>query len=207
MTLPSSGSLSLNDIRGEFGGPSSNVAIDTYYRNGTYVYTVTKNLSIPTSGQIDFGDFYGSEGVGVYAKGSASSAATGGKASVTHTGIDTQGHFTPAFGSWSDSSVTVGSTGRTVRTFSSNSGNILPGFTSDFNVGSAIMPNIFFQAYSTSSLLIDMKVKQTTHFSGTIEQWGTINSVGSEYGPNSPALAQMPNSGTMYLICNKGSFT
>tara|TARA_Y200000002_G_scaffold179653_1_gene148201 strand:+ start:2569 stop:3192 length:624 start_codon:yes stop_codon:yes gene_type:complete len=207
MTLPSSGSLSLNDIRGEFGGPSSNVAIDTYYRNGTYVYTVTKNLSIPTSGQIDFGDFYGSEGVGVYGKGSASSAATGGKASVTYSGVDTQGHFTSSFGSWSDTSVTVGSTGRTVRSFTSNASNVAPPFNVDFNVGSSIFTNVFFQVYSTSSLLVDMKVKSPSHYASTIETWTGLNGVTAEYGPNSPILGSMPSSGTFYLVCNKGSFT
>ncbi len=207
MTLPSSGSLSLNDIRGEFGGPSSNVAIDTYYRNGTYVYNVTKNLSIPTSGQVNVGDFYGSEGAGVYGKGTGGSAATGGKASITYAGVDTQAHFTSAFGSWSDTSVTVGSTGRTVRTFTTSNAGVAPGFNVDFNVGSSIFTNVFFQVYNTSSLLVDMKVKSPTHYSGTIEQWSGLNGVTAEYGPNSPILGAMPSSGTFYLVCNKGSFT
>lgn len=210
MTLPSSGALSLNDVRGEFGGPSSNVAVNSYYRNGTYVYNVTKNLGVPTSGQIDFNDFYGTEGAGVYAKGTAGTASTGGKLSVTYNGVDTVGQATSAFGSWSDASVTVGSTGRTVRTFMSSinvASPTIPTFDSDFNVSSgAIMNGIFFQVYDTSSLKVDMKVNSSTYFSSTREQW-VPNTVAAEYGPNSPANASMPSSGTIYLICNKGSFT
>lgn len=210
MTLPSSGALSLNDVRGEFGGPSSNVAINSYYRNGSFVYNVTKNTSVPTSGQIQFNDFYGTEGAGVYAKGTAGTASTGGKASVTYNGVDTVGQNTSAFGSWSDASVTVGSTGRTVRRFTTNVSPAtgIPTFDSDFNVSSgSIMPGIFFQIYDTSSLKVDMKVNATTYFSSTREQWSPLANVDAQYGPSSPTLGAIPSSGTIYLICNRGSFT
>ena len=205
MTLPSSGALSLNDVRGEFGGPSSNVTVGTYYRNGTYVYNVTKNLGVPTSGQIDFADWYGTEGTGPYAKGTCGSAATGGKASVTYNGIDTVGHATSTFGSWADASVTVGSTARTVRTFmSSNVTNIFWDF--DFTVSGAVMSGNFFQVFSTSVLLADCQCYSSTQ-AGTREQANSAIGSGITYGPSSPALAQMPNSGTVLVQCNKGSFT
>lgn len=204
MTLPSSGALSLNDVRGEFGGPSSNVTVGTYYRNGTYVYNVTKNLGVPTSGQIDFADWYGTEGTGAYAKGTCGSAATGGKASVTYSGVDTVGIATSAFGSWADASVTVGSTGRTVRTIMSSSAGGPRLWDFDFNVSGAVMSGNFFQVFSTSALLVDCQCTSSTQ-SGTREQ--ANSSAGISYGPSSPVLAGMPSSGTVLLQCNKGSFT
>lgn len=60
MTLPSSGSLSINDIKGEFGGPASPSLTD-YYAGGTYVASGTEGDGgpIPTSGTIKITDFYG----------------------------------------------------------------------------------------------------------------------------------------------------
>ena len=59
MPLQSSGAISLLNIQGEFGGSSSNIAISNYYRGGSNVPNTTVNNSIPTSGQIQFDDFYG----------------------------------------------------------------------------------------------------------------------------------------------------
>ena len=58
MTLPSSGPLSLSDIRGEFGGPTP-IALENYYRGGSYVPNITQNSGIPTSGAISIKSFYG----------------------------------------------------------------------------------------------------------------------------------------------------
>lgn len=59
MPLQSSGAISLLNIQGEFGGSSNNIAISNYYRGGSNVPNTTVNNSIPTSGQIQFDDFYG----------------------------------------------------------------------------------------------------------------------------------------------------
>ena len=56
MALPNSGSISLADIQTEFGG-SNPIGLNEYYRNGSYV--TPNNTNIPTSGLIDFNDFYG----------------------------------------------------------------------------------------------------------------------------------------------------
>ena len=48
MTLPSSGSLDFNTIRAEFGSPSSNVALNLYYRGGSYAVSYT-HLTLPTT--------------------------------------------------------------------------------------------------------------------------------------------------------------
>ena len=56
MALQSSGAISLNDIAGEFGGSTPH-SLSEYYRNGGL--TTANNTNVPTSGAIDFADFYG----------------------------------------------------------------------------------------------------------------------------------------------------
>ena len=58
MALPSSGTLSINDIVGEFGGSAPH-SLSEYYRGGPLVKNITQNSSVPTSGTIKITDFYG----------------------------------------------------------------------------------------------------------------------------------------------------
>lgn len=58
MTLPSSGSISMQDIVNEFGGSPVH-SLDEYYRGGALVPNIAQNNSIPTAGQISLDDFYG----------------------------------------------------------------------------------------------------------------------------------------------------
>jgi hypothetical protein len=60
MPLPTSGPLSLNDIKGEFGGPTS-PSLGDYYAGGTYVPAGTSgtNGAVPSSGTISINNFYG----------------------------------------------------------------------------------------------------------------------------------------------------
>lgn len=60
MTLPTSGALSLNDIKGEFGGPSD-PALGDYYAGGAYVPAGTSGTygAVPSSGAIGIRNFYG----------------------------------------------------------------------------------------------------------------------------------------------------
>ena len=60
MVLQTSGAISLSDVEGEFQG-SAPTSIDEYYRGGVYVPDTTANASIPQSGTIDLGDFYGGD--------------------------------------------------------------------------------------------------------------------------------------------------
>lgn len=64
MTLPTSGPLSLNDIKGEFGGPSS-PSLGDYYAGGTYVPAGTSGTygAVPSSGTISIRNFYGTSNV------------------------------------------------------------------------------------------------------------------------------------------------
>ena len=70
MTLPSSGSLSYNTIRAEFGSPSTNVYLSLYYRGGPYAYPVPANANITTSstGTISVANFYGADNSTDYLK-------------------------------------------------------------------------------------------------------------------------------------------
>jgi len=58
MAIQSSGVITLQDIEDEFGGTGV-ISLSEYYRNGSYV--TANNTSVPTSGQISLGDFYGAD--------------------------------------------------------------------------------------------------------------------------------------------------
>jgi hypothetical protein len=56
MTLPGSGTISINSLVGEFGGSAPH-ALSEYYRNGGLVSS--GNTNVPTSGALSLSDFYG----------------------------------------------------------------------------------------------------------------------------------------------------
>ena len=60
MALPSSGTLSINDIVGEFGGSAPH-SLSEYYRGGGLVPNIAANSSVPTSGTISISNFYGAQ--------------------------------------------------------------------------------------------------------------------------------------------------
>lgn len=64
MPLPTSGPLSLNDIKGEFGGPTS-PSLGDYYAGGIYVPagTTGTNGPVPSSGPISIRNFYGTSNI------------------------------------------------------------------------------------------------------------------------------------------------
>jgi hypothetical protein len=80
MPLPSPGvALSLNDIKNEFGGPSSPISLADYYRGGLYVPSTLPdgtsiNSNIPTSGTITISNFYNGAGAFVFNQTISSSA-------------------------------------------------------------------------------------------------------------------------------------
>tara|TARA_B100000073_G_C23606415_1_gene522622 strand:- start:21 stop:740 length:720 start_codon:yes stop_codon:yes gene_type:complete len=114
MVLPSSGSLSYNTIRAEFGSPSSNVYLSLYYRGGPYTYAIPANANITTSstGTIAVNDFYGADNKGPYASFSGGSHNTGGKAPNVYYGAGG-----PSLPGMSDTSLTIGGTGYTINRF------------------------------------------------------------------------------------------
>jgi hypothetical protein len=58
MPLPSSGQITWDQIRIEFGG-STPINISDYYRGGARVPNTGANAAVPTSGQISASNFYG----------------------------------------------------------------------------------------------------------------------------------------------------
>ena len=58
MAIPSSGTITLSDIKAEFGGPDP-IVLSNYYKGGSYVLTTDFAPGVPTSGTIKLSDFYG----------------------------------------------------------------------------------------------------------------------------------------------------
>ena len=58
MPLQDSGAISLSDIQDEFGGDKP-ISLSEYYKDGDYVGS--SQSTIPSSGQISFGDFHGTQ--------------------------------------------------------------------------------------------------------------------------------------------------
>lgn len=66
MTIVASGAISLAAIQAEFGGPATNMVLQSYYAGGSYVAAGTLNgvgVAIPSSGAIKLQDFYGASSV------------------------------------------------------------------------------------------------------------------------------------------------
>ena len=66
MTLPASGTISINSLVGEYGGTAPH-SMNEYYKGGGLVLNHSNNASVPTStssgGQIRLSDFYGQSNV------------------------------------------------------------------------------------------------------------------------------------------------
>ena len=58
MTLPSSGAISFDNLRTEYGNGGS-IALSEMYRGGSFVLNHSNNSGVPTSGTISLSDFYG----------------------------------------------------------------------------------------------------------------------------------------------------
>jgi hypothetical protein len=59
MPLQTSGTISINDLRNEFGNTPGQDGLNEYYRGGSYVPNIPQNNNVPTSGQIALSNFYG----------------------------------------------------------------------------------------------------------------------------------------------------
>lgn len=83
MALPSSGTLSIQDIVDEFGGTAPH-SLSEYYRNGAYVGS--NNTGVPTSGTISLSDFYGATAATVVTVTEGSRTWDNGGVNVPHYG-------------------------------------------------------------------------------------------------------------------------
>jgi hypothetical protein len=102
MPIPSSGSVSLQDLEDEFGGAGT-ISMSEYYRSNTYEDKVTgNNTGVPQSGQIKLSQFRGTEnkryiqyylcgaggggGYGMDDRSGSGSAGDGGDSTITING-------------------------------------------------------------------------------------------------------------------------
>lgn len=108
MALPSSGSLSMSQIQGEFGG-SNPISLSEYYAGGAYVPAGTSGTygAVPSSGAISIRNFYGTQkaldvqtvGVGVvFSCGKYGCTNLGYGYLSGNAGTITDGTFNPAGG-------------------------------------------------------------------------------------------------------------
>jgi len=58
MALQSSGAISFNNLRTEYGNGGS-IALSEMYRGGSFVLNHSNNSGVPTSGTISLNNFYG----------------------------------------------------------------------------------------------------------------------------------------------------
>lgn len=115
MPLAGSGTLSINDIAGEFGGRSDPESLSEFYRGGSRVPNNSSNSGVPTSGTISISNFYNASNAPVQL-GSFSYIADQrieniGKTTTTHIGV---GYTNPNniglsanYGTWLDSNFDV----------------------------------------------------------------------------------------------------
>jgi hypothetical protein len=59
MALQTSGQISIDNLRSEFGDTPGDDGLNEYYRGGTYVPNTAQNSAVPTGGQIALSNFYG----------------------------------------------------------------------------------------------------------------------------------------------------
>jgi len=108
MALPSSGSLSLLQIQGEWGG-SAPISLSEYFR-GSLPTGRTNYGTIPYSGAIDIGDFYGSNS----ASANWTTTITIGSFTIAKSSVYGYNGVVPTYGSLSDTTInTYGN--RTIR--------------------------------------------------------------------------------------------
>lgn len=104
MPLPSSGHITLNQIKAEFGG---NGSLRAYFRGGGLVPDIPQNAAVPTSGHISVRHFLGATNIqpltvgandvnaqvpeGQEAAGVSTAVASGGTGSYTYSWVHTGG--------------------------------------------------------------------------------------------------------------------
>lgn len=105
MALQGSGTITLNDIAGEFGGSTPH-SISEYYRSGGLVPNSGANSNIPTSGTISFSQFYNGTNISqigsITVNSLGTQSASIGKVTTTITGVTLARGALSASGGWGD---------------------------------------------------------------------------------------------------------
>ena len=122
MTLPASGTISINSLVGEYGGSAPH-SMNEYYKGGGLVLNHSNNANVPTSGTISLSNFHGQSNASpndTSITGTCGQTTESGKGFLhDRRGIDTVTSYlfvSHAKGSWSDASFTnpAGSTTFTI---------------------------------------------------------------------------------------------
>ena len=116
MPLTGSGTLSINDIAGEFGGRSDPESLNEFYRGGSRVPDNNTNSAIPTSSTIAISNFYNASAapvqLGSFSYTADSRPQGGGKTITDYYGVGevTQSNnvnLSNNFGTWNDANFDV----------------------------------------------------------------------------------------------------
>ena len=187
MTLPSSGALSYNSIRAEFGSPSSNVNLSLYVRGSQYTTYLSSNSNIPTSAtaEIAVNDFYGAEGGANYAFGTGGSYNTGGKQALQYYGWGDSTGFLPAA---QNTSIKIGSLTTTMSSFY-------------HVVGGALASKMVLQMGSNTNQNSNLTSRTFTAYNTSASSLGSFTTssiAGTSCTAGGGTFTEMPNSSGFY---------
>ena len=115
MPLAGSGTLSINDIAGEFGGRSDPESLSEFYRGGGRVPNNGTNSAIPTSGTISISNFYNASNapvqLGSFSYNTQQRIENIGKTTTTHIGVGLTNpnnvNQSANYGTWTDANFDV----------------------------------------------------------------------------------------------------
>ncbi len=107
MALPSSGAISFDNLRTEYGNTGS-IALSEMYRGGSFVLNHSNNGNVPTSGTISLSNFYGQSNTAPNWSMTLTIGSPGGKLQEYGYGaVGFTQNQTPAYGSVSDNTVDI----------------------------------------------------------------------------------------------------
>ncbi len=107
MALQSSGAISFNNLRTEYGNGGT-IALSEMYRGGSFVLNHSNNSGVPTSGTISLNNFYGQNNTAPNWSITLTVGGIGGK--IPESGYGAGGitqNRTPAYGSVTDNTVDI----------------------------------------------------------------------------------------------------
>ncbi len=195
MTLPASGTISINSLVGEYGGSAPH-GMNEYYRGGGLVPNHSNTSGIPTSGTIQLDDFYGTSAASpndMFISGNLGSYyITQGKGATGYAGVgETNQALTngqPTLGSWIDNSMLINGNSRTAQRMNYNLAII---------AGNDV-PTIFFNA-SMVGLVSNWSSSQPYSGSGSvIINTNEVSLSGYSRYQGIPTTSGLPASHTQY---------
>lgn len=169
--LSASGSLSINDLKTEFTGPTPS-GLANYYRKGSYVADSWYNRNIPTSGVISLSDFYGGFVGWDTGTFSVSSQGETDYTIPTISGANSQSFLVKHYGGWGQSAedgrlAILNSSGSIIISLSEGSGATLPSGKSLYSVNSSNVETLIstFPDQSQSAHYVYLEIQNVGNLS------------------------------------------